>query len=121
MKDLIDLGNLVFDRLMSDHGEVKESRMLFLYGITTTTEWFIINSNKRLLIDASGVTKNFNDAVIDQLSEQWKNLKLKVDYDRLMKTLTIMRAEFDRPAPRDGDVWEYGNSNGAFRDITFKF
>lgn len=119
MRDLIDLGNLVFDQLLAVHGEVPESRMLFLYGITTTTEWFVINSNKSLRIDAGGVTKNFNDPVIDNLSAQWVALKQQVDYVRLERALNRMRAEFDRPAPKDGDIWEFGNSNNSFRDINF--
>ena len=51
MKDLIDVGNLVFDRLVSDHGELSESRTLFLYGVTTGNTWFVLDSAKWITID----------------------------------------------------------------------
>ena len=118
MKDLIDLGNLVFDQLMSNHGELKESRLLFLYGITTVTKWSVINSNKWLLIERGGITKNFTDPVLDKLNEEWLSIKREIDYNRINRALNKMRAEFDRKAPRDGDVWEFGGASGTFRNIS---
>jgi hypothetical protein len=76
-----------------------------------------MNSQKWILIEAAGITKNFGDIEIDKISEEWVALKLKVDYDMLNRALTRMRSEFDRPAPRDGDIWEFGGG-GTFRNIS---
>lgn len=119
MKDLIDLGNLVFNRLVSDYGETEESRRLFLYQITTMTKWHVMNSNHWILFERTGVTKNFSDQVIDQLDVEWKALKLAVDMDFLNRKLAVLRSEFDRKAPKDGEIWEFGTSNGSFRSLNF--
>lgn len=119
MKDLIDLGNLIFNQLVSNHGEIEESRMLFLYQLTTSTTWHILNSNHWIQFDRNGVIKNFNDPEIDKLDAEWKALKLAVDIDFLNRKLEIMRSEFDRKAPKDGEIWEFGASNGPFRSLNF--
>jgi len=119
MKDLIDLGNLVFNRLVSDHGEIEEFRMLFLYQLTTSTTWRIMNSNHWIQFDRNGVIKNFNDPEIDKLDAEWKALKLVVDIEFLNRKLEIMRSEYDRKAPKDGEIWEFGASSGPFRSLNF--
>lgn len=119
MKDLIDLGNLVFNRLISDHGEIAESRLLFLYQLTTGTRWNVMNSNHWIMFDKTGVTKNFNDPVIDQLDAEWKSLKLQHDIEFLNRKLAILRAEYDRPAPKDGEIWEFGGNSEPFRSLNF--
>ena len=121
MMDLIDLGNLVFDVLLAKHGEIKESRMLFLYGITTRTRWTILSSPKWVLIEDGGVTKNFDDPDIEALNEKWKSVKVQSDYVKLERRLAAMRSEFDRPAPKDGDIWEFGGGPGTFRKVPFSF
>jgi len=122
MKDLIDLGNLVFNRLVEAHGEIEESRMMFLYYITKSDPWIFGTSRKtekQVHITKDGVWKNFPDPVLDDLHKKWMALKLEVDMKFLEKRIAIMRAEFDRKAPKDGDVWEYGNSQGPFRELKF--
>lgn len=111
MKDVIDLGNLVFDRLVSSHGESQDSRILFLYDITINCKWNLSNSKDHwLLIDETGITKNFNDQVLDSLQKQWTTLKEQTENSKLNKKIEAMRSEFDRPAPKDGDLWEFGHS-----------
>lgn len=114
---MIDLGNLVFDQLKANHGETEESRMLFLYNLTQKQKWLVFNSNHWILIEASGIVKNFFDPVIDSLNSQWIALKASVDYARLENIIKKMRAEYDRPAPRDGDLWEFGSGQGPFKEI----
>jgi hypothetical protein len=46
MKDIIDLGNLVFSQLVKSHGELEESRTLFLYGITVGSDWQVLGSDR---------------------------------------------------------------------------
>ena len=81
MKDLIDLGNLVFNQLIKEHGEIEESRLLFIYGVTTGTQWSVL-----------------------------KQVDLK---------LARMRAEYDRPQPKDGDMIEFWSGESNFREIKF--
>lgn len=118
MKDLIDLGNLVFNVLRDKHGEIEESRMLFLYFITQKSKWDILGSKHWILIEINGITKNFADPEIDNLNKQWLALKANVDYEFLINKLNNLRKEYDRPAPRDGDIWEFGGSDKPFRNIS---
>lgn len=119
MKDLIDLGNQVFNVLKERHNEIEESRMLFLYFLTEKKTWSIINSTKTILIEKDGITKNFSDSKIDALNLEWLSLKQQVDYTFLTNKIARLRAEFDRPAPKDGDVWEFGGSGGTFKNMKF--
>jgi len=115
------LGNQIFNRLKVLYLEPEESRMLFLYSITQKTIWNIINSNHWILIEPNGVSKNFKDTEIELLNKQWLDLKQQVDYQRLISSLQKMRAEYDRPAPKDGDIWEMGGSSIPTRNIDFQF
>ena len=102
MKDLIDVGNLVFDRLVSDHGELSESRTLFLYGVTTGNTWFVLDSAKWITIDPTGALKNFEDSVIEKIDEEWKSLLLAKE---------ITKA-------KDGDTYEFWKNEGPWREIS---
>ena len=113
------MGNLVFNVLREKHGEIEESRMLFLYLITQRKEWNVLASTKTILIEKDGILKNFPDHQIEQLNLEWLNLKAIVDYNFLTNKIAKMRAEYDRPAPKDGDVWEFGNMNNQFREMKF--
>jgi hypothetical protein len=119
MKDLIDLGNLVFNHLIKEHHEIEESRLLFLYGVTTSTKWSVINSNKWILIEPSGLSKNFTDSVLESLDSEWKNLKLQFDKAAIDLKLAKARAEYDRPQPKAGDTFEFWSDSGSFREIKF--
>lgn len=118
MTDLIDLGNLVFNVLRDKHGEIEESRMLFLYLITQKSKWDILGSKHWIFIEVGGITKNFTDPEIDRLNQEWLALKARVDYNFLVTKLDSLRKEYDRPAPKDGDIWEFGGSDKPFRNIS---
>jgi len=64
--DVIDIGHKVFDRLVDSYGEDPASRLLFLAGCTTGFEWFVINSDKQLIVTDHGISSNFEDEVITQ-------------------------------------------------------
>jgi hypothetical protein len=117
MKDIIDLGNLVFDRLIEAHNEDPESRTLFLYGITTGTSWNVINSEKTLLIQSDGVVLNFEDVVISKLSSKWQQIRIEQDKAALAERLKRFKAEYEKPSPKDGDTFNFWSDSGTFREI----
>lgn len=117
MKDIIDLGNLVFDRLIEAHGESNDSRMLFLYGITTATKWNIAGSDKWLLIHSDGVSTDLDDPIIAKLSSGWQATKEAKDKAALAERLKRFREEYEKPAPKDGDTFNFWSDPGTFREI----
>lgn len=118
MKDIIDLGNLVFDELILNHNELDESRILFLYVVSTNSKWHLFdNSQHWILIENTGITKNFNNKKIDELSNTWLNKHNKIEQNRNIAKIKNMQKEFDKPAPKDGDIWEFGKSSGSFKNI----
>lgn len=114
MKDIIDLGNLVFDQLIAEHGELSESRTLFLYGITTNTTWQILNSQKWVTITQEGVLKNFEDKAIDAYDRAWKKQLKTVEVDQARKVINAIKREDNL---KDGDIIEFGKSSGEWRNI----
>jgi len=119
MKDLIDLGNLAFNQLIKEHGEIEESRLLFLYGVTTSTRWHVINSQKWLSVEDAGLIKNFKDLTLEELDRTWKSLKIEKDSALLNAKLAKMRAEYDRPQPKSGETFEFWTGSESFREIKF--
>lgn len=117
--DLIDLGNLAFNRLIEKHGEIEESRLLFLYGVTTGSRWQIYESAKWIQIENEGIVKNFEDDGLDSLNLKWRSLSTKVQEDKVAAKLKQMREEYDRPSPKPGDTFEFGKSSGEWRNLTF--
>lgn len=117
--DLIDLGNLTFDVLKEKHGEIEESRILFLYCITNNENWTVLDSNKILYINKDGIFKNFKDSDIETLQNTWVKFKNLKDNKVLIEKIEKMRSKFDREAPKDGDIWEFGNKPTPFKKITF--
>jgi hypothetical protein len=117
MKDIIDLGNMVFDRLIESHGESNESRTLFLYGITTSTKWSVLGSEKWVHVHAGGVSCNFEDPILSKLSSQWQSIKAAQDKIELAERLKKFRAEYEKPSPKDGDTFNFWSDSGAFREI----
>ena len=116
MKDLIDVGNLVFDRLISDHGELSESRTLFLYGVTTGNTWFVLDSAKWITIDPTGVLKNFEDSVIEKIDEEWKSLLLAKEITKANKVIQQIKPKNN--GPKDGDTYEFWKNEGPWREIS---
>ena len=117
MKDIIDLGNKVFDRLVEEYGESQESRMLFLYGITTSTKWSIIGSDKWVLIHADGVMTNFDDGRLADLSEQWRSIRDEQSKVAVANRLKTLREEYEKPSPKDGETFNFWSDSGSFREI----
>lgn len=117
--DLIDLGNLAFSRLIEAHGEIEESRLLFLYGVTTSARWQVLDSQKWLIIGPDGLSKNFADQVLDELAAEWSSRSVKLAEDQLALKLKRMREEYDRPALKPGDTFEFGKSSGEWRNLNF--
>ena len=109
----------MFNQLIKEHGEIEESRLLFIYGVTTGTQWSVLNSSKLLLIEPAGVTKNFGDQVIDALNFEWQSIKNQHDQKQVDLKLARMRAEYDRPQPKDGDMIEFWSGESNFREIKF--
>lgn len=125
MKDIIDLGNRVFDRLIEAHGEAADARLLFLYGITVGNDWHIPGTNKVIRVAIDQLTKNFPDPAIDMLFESWRKTVATIDRDRNERALARMRAEYEFQV-KPGDVYEFGKSSGSWREVglsptNFKF
>lgn len=117
MKDLIDLANLVFDQLVKDHNEIEESRALFLYSTTMDQTFFIIGSNKSININGSGVSKNFEDSVIDSLDQQWKS-QIQAHKSRIASEIARSIKE-PQKQPNDGDIFNFWGNEGEWREIKF--
>ena len=117
MQDVIDLGNRVFDQLVKVHGEHPDSRLLFLYGITMGTEWFIPGTNKSLIVSVGGVIKNFSDQTIELLDVEWKELVTRITQQRNDAALVRMRKEYEFTL-KDGDTIEFGLTTKT-REISF--
>ena len=117
MKDIIDLGNMVFDRLIEAHGEIPESRILFLYGITTNTKWSMPGSDRWVLVYTDGVTANFEDPVLAELSAQWLAIRSAQDQVAFAERLKRFREEYEKPMPKDGDTFSFWSDPGTFREI----
>jgi hypothetical protein len=117
MKDIIDLGNSIFDRLVEAHGETNESRLLFLYGVTTDSRWSVLGSEKWVHIHSSGVSCNFEDLVISKLSAQWQEIKAEQSKAELAERLKRFREEYEKPSPKDGDTFNFWNDPGTFSEI----
>ena len=117
MKDIIDLGNRVFDHLIEAHGELPESRTMFLYGITTGSTWFILGTVKTLTIEEGGLTKNFEDLFLDELTLEWKKIKLNREYLAAQQIKRIISPENQGNSPKDGDTFNWWNNEGEFREI----
>lgn len=119
MNDLIDLGNLVFDELKKKHGEEDFSRELFLYCLTQSQTFYLAGSNKVVTISKTGVSKNFDDSVIDSLDAQWKS---KIEAANSTRAEAVIQ-HIKNPGkqPKDGDVFNFWeNDNGSeWREIKF--
>lgn len=110
----------MFNVLKANHGEIEESRLLFLYFITQKMKWDILGSNHWITIEIGGIIKNFTDPELDKLNAEWLAIKAQVDYEFLNNKLNFLRKEYDRPAPKDGEIWEFGGSSAPFRNIDFQ-
>jgi hypothetical protein len=117
MNDLIDLGNLVFDELLKSHGEQPEGRELFLYSLTLGQPFYLIGSDKRIVITGDGVSKNFEDSEIDALNEKWKE-QIRAARERIASEIT-KRIKSEDQQPKDGDIFNFWSGEGNWREIKF--
>lgn len=117
--DVIDIGNRVFDRLVDTYGEDPESRLLFLAGCTTGFEWFVINSDKKLLVTDSGVSANFEDEVITQINLEISTMikqKNEAVAAKFAKEMEKGREQF-----KDGDTYHFWSNDSNNININLKF
>lgn len=119
MKDIIDLGNKVFDYLIDKHNELPESRTLFLYSITAGTPWYIINTNNVLIIEEAGITINFIDAELTIINDEW--LAIQFEKKRKLANSILQKIKSETNSPREGDTYEFWKNEEPFRNITFNF
>jgi hypothetical protein len=117
MKDIIDLGNSVFNHLVKEHAELEESRTLFLYGITMGNTWFIIDSAKWIIVEESGLTYNFDDPEIAKLDKVWKDLKFQKELIAAQKIMKEISPQSRSVNPQDGDTFEFWNNETPWREI----
>ena len=117
MKDLIDLGNLVFTQLIKEHGELEESRMLFLYGVTTSTRWTVLDSAKWVLIDRDGLLYNFEDSVLADLANTWTSISESMKAANVKKYLDKERSNYESSQPKPGEIREWFSQETPWREI----
>lgn len=117
--DVIDIGHRVFDRLVDFYGEDPQSRLLFLAGCTTGFDWFVINSDKTVLVTEDGISANFEDEVITQINNEIQAEKRKLS-EELAKKIT-KELEKGRDKFKDGDTYEFWSNNSNNINIDLKF
>jgi hypothetical protein len=117
MKDLIDLGNLVFTQLVKEHGEIEESRTLFLYGVTSESIWHVLNSAKHVTVGRGGVSYNFEDSVLAELHKTWSDMIQQAKQRRAQEELKKMKGE--QKQFRDGDTFQFWQNEEPWREINF--
>lgn len=115
MKDIFDLGNLVFDELIKSHGEQEAGRELFLYTITLSQPFYLLGSTKIVAISGAGVSKNFEDVEIDSINHRWQSQvqshKEKIA-DSIIKTIKQPQKQ-----PKDGDIFNMWGDDSEWREI----
>lgn len=117
MKDIIDLGNSVFSHLVKEHGELEESRTLFLYGVTMGNTWFILDSANWLIVEESGLTYNFDDPVIAKLNITWKDSNFQKELIAAQRIMKEISPQANGVNPRDGDTFDFWNNETPWREI----
>ena len=117
MKDIIDLGNSVFSHLIKEHGELEESRTLFLYGVTLGNTWFILDSAQWLIVEESGLTYNFDDLEIAKLNTTWKDAKFQKELIAAQRIMKEISPQAKSVNPQDGDTFEFWNNETPWREI----
>jgi hypothetical protein len=117
MNDLIDLGNLVFDELLKNHGEQPTGRELFLYSLTHGQPFYLLGSDKRIVVTGDGVSKNFEDSAIEALDKQWK-AQIQAAREKIASEIT-KRIKSEDQQPKDGDIFNFWSGEGNWREIKF--
>jgi len=117
MKDLIDLGNRVFDILIKDHGEDPESRTLFLYSLSIDSPqpWYVLGSDKRVMITQSGVSISFQDDAIASLNLEWTKLIEDKKSEHANRVLSKIKSQ--NFSPKDGDTFNFWENEGPWKEI----
>jgi len=119
MMDVVDIGNKVFDRLVDAYGEDPEGRLLFLAGCTTGFEWYVLNSEKKLLVTENGVSANFEDEIITQINNELLAERRKRD-EEIAKRITA-EIEKNRDKFKDGDTYHFWSDDSQNININLKF
>lgn len=117
MRDIIDLGNSVFSHLIKQHGELEESRTLFLYGVTMSNTWFIIDSANWIIVEESGLTYNFEDSEIAGFDKIWKDIKFEKELNAAHQIMKEISPQNRLINPQDGDTFEFWNNETPWREI----
>ena len=117
MKDIIDLGNLVFNQLVKSHGELEESRTLFLYGITVGSDWQVLGSVKVVIIDQTGVSINFEDQIITDVNSQWK--QIITNRQGVKAAAELSKIKSNTKQFKDGETYEFWQNEGPWKEINF--
>lgn len=117
MKDLIDLANKTFDVLIKNHGEEPEGRTLFLYSVSLENPqpWYVIGTDKRVIIDRAGVTINFEDLEIIELTTAWQKLVNSAKNAQADKVLAQIKNQ--NFSPKDGDTFDFWQNEGPWKEI----
>ncbi len=117
MKDLIDLANKTFDVLIKNHGEDPESRTLFLYSVSLENPqpWYVIGTDKRVMINRQGVSINFEDSEIVELSKTWQKIVDTAKEAHANKILSQIKNQ--NFSPKDGDTFNFWENEGPWKEI----
>lgn len=117
--DVIDIGLKVFDRLVDKYGEDPESRLLFLAGCMTGYKWFVINSDKTLLVTDRGISATWEDDVFTQINANLQAEKRKHDEEVAKKFAAELEKSKDKF--KNGDTYEFWSNNSNNINIDIKF
>ena len=119
--NLVDIGNRVFDQLVSSHGEDPTERLNFFHCIMSGQPWFLKswtkdNPDARLSISKEGIWFGLEDAVIDELNLQIRALgqtKLENEQADYIKGERAEREKAEKML-KDGAIynfWENGKNS----------
>ena len=117
--DVIDIGLKVFDRLVDKYGEDPESRLLFLSGCMAGYEWFVINSDKTVLVTESGISASWEDELFTQINADLLAEKLQVEEAAAKKVTDEIASS--RNKFKDGDTYEFWSDTSNNININLKF
>ena len=117
--DVIDIGLKVFDRLVDKYGEDPESRLLFLAGCMTGYKWFVINSDKTVLVSDGGISASWEDEVFTQINADLRADLRKIE-EAAVKKVTDEIASGQNKF-KDGDTYEFWSDTSNNININLKF
>ena len=115
MKDLFDLGNLVFDELIKSHGEQESGRELFLYTLTLSQPFYLLGSTKIITVSGSGISKNFEDLNIDSINRKWQS-QVSSHKEKIADEI-LKQVKQPQRQPKDGDIFNMWGNDDEWREI----